>query len=153
VAAALADRFPGRTWESTHVGGDRFAGNLVAFPHGLYFGRLEPTEAPAIAHRYVEGGIGSLERYRGRSCDPFPVQVAERAVRAHLRLDRIADVASVGVRSRGDRAAVSFTTPMGAQRVRLERSLGTPMRLTCHATVERSRTVWAVLGIDREEDA
>src|SRR5918999_3386419 len=27
-------------WQSTHVGGDRFAGNLVCLPHGIYFGRV-----------------------------------------------------------------------------------------------------------------
>ena len=40
VAQALATAVPGATWESSHVGGDRFAGNLVAFPHGLYLGRV-----------------------------------------------------------------------------------------------------------------
>ena len=149
VAAALADPFPDRTWESTHVGGDRFAGNLVAFPHGLYFGRVEPNEAPVIAHGYAEGRIGSLDRYRGRSCDPFPVQTAERAVREHLELDRIDDVASADVRRDRGRAEVVFTTPRGRWAVRLERSPGPPMRLTCHATVEQSRAVWTVLGIDR----
>jgi hypothetical protein len=153
VAAALADRFPDRTWESTHVGGDRFAGNLVAFPHGAYFGRVEPSEAPAIADRYAEGRIGSLDRYRGRSCDPIAVQAAERAVREHLQLDRIDDVAPVDVRRRGDRATVVFTTPTGRRTVRVQRSAQAPMRLTCHATVERSRTVWTVLGIDREDEA
>ena len=151
VAAALADAFPDRTWESTHVGGDRFAGNLVAFPHGLYFGRLEPSEAPAVAHGYAEGRIGSLDRYRGRSCDPFPVQAAERAVREQLELDRIDDVVPVDVRRDRHRAAVVFTTPRGRWGVRLERSPGPPMRLTCHATVEQSRTVWTVLGIDRDD--
>ena len=27
-------------WQCTHVGGDRFAGNLVCFPEGLFFGRV-----------------------------------------------------------------------------------------------------------------
>jgi hypothetical protein len=150
LARALADSFPDRTWESTHVGGDRFAGNLVAFPHGLYFGRVDPGEAPAIARAYAEGRVGSLERYRGRSCDPFPAQAADRAVREHLGLDRIDDLAPVDVRRRGERAEVVFTTPMGTQLVRLQRSPGAPMRLTCHAAVEQSRAGWAVLGIDRE---
>jgi hypothetical protein len=151
VARALADVVPDQTWESTHVGGDRFAGNLVAFPHGLYFGRLEPEEAPGIARGYAEGRIGSLDRYRGRSCDPFPVQAAERAVREHLGLDRIDDVASVALRRHGDRAVVEWTTPRGRWGVRLERSPGPPMRLTCHASVEQARAVWTVLGIDRRD--
>ena len=35
-------------WQSTHVGGDRFAGNLVALPDGLYFGRVGPRDAAAL---------------------------------------------------------------------------------------------------------
>ncbi len=48
LAAALARRHPDETWESTHVGGDRFAGNLVIFPEGLYFGRVEPDDADRV---------------------------------------------------------------------------------------------------------
>jgi hypothetical protein len=151
VASALARAFPGRTWESTHVGGDRFAGNLVAFPHGLYFGRLEPSEAPTIAHGYAEGRIARLDRYRGRSSDPFHVQTAEIALREELGLDRIDDLAPVDVRRDGDRVTVVCATPRGRWGVRLERAPGPPMRLTCHATVEQSRAVWTVRRIDRQD--
>jgi hypothetical protein len=151
VARALAGVVPHQTWESTHVGGDRFAATLVAFPHGLYFGRLEPAEAPEIARGYAEGRIGSLDRYRGRSCDPFAVQAAERTVREHLGLDRIDDVATVARRREGGRVAIECTTPRGRWAVRLERSAGPPMRLTCHASVEQARAVWTVLGIDRAD--
>ena len=42
LASALSEAFPEQTWESTHIGGDRFAGNMIAFPHGFYFGRVDP---------------------------------------------------------------------------------------------------------------
>jgi hypothetical protein len=148
VAGALGAAFPDATWESTHVGGDRFAGNIVAFPHGLYFGRVEPAEAPGIAQAYADGRIGSLERYRGRSRDPFPTQVAERAVREHLGLDGIDDVEPLDLRRRGNGAEVVCASPAGRYRVRLERVLGAPMRLTCHASAEEARPVWQVLGIE-----
>jgi hypothetical protein len=67
-------------WQSTHVGGDRFAGNLVALPHGLYFGRVGATDAWPLLDEYGGGRI-YLDCYRGRSCYPFPVQAAEHAVR------------------------------------------------------------------------
>ena len=141
------------------MGGDRFAGNIVAFPHGLYFGRVEPDEAPVIARAYADGRIGSIERYRGRSRDPFPVQVAERAVREHLGLDRIEDVEPGEVRrleSDGGVAGamdVVCATREGRHRVRLEHVLGAPMRLTCHATHEEARRVWRVLGIEHDPAA
>ena len=151
VAGALGAAFPDETWESTHVGGDRFAGTIVAFPHGLYFGRVEPAQAPGIARAYADGRIGSLERYRGRSRDPFPTQVAERAVREHLGLDRIDDVEPNHLHRRGSGAEVLCATPAGSYRVRLEHLPGTPMRLTCHAAAEEARRVWQVIGIEREE--
>jgi hypothetical protein len=137
------------TWESTHVGGDRFAANLVAFPHGLYFGRVEPDEGHEILGAYHAGRIAPLRRYRGRSSHPHHVQAAERALRAHLGLDRIDAVTPQRSGRRGDLAEVTFATPSGSHRVRLERTLGAPMRLTCHASTEQAPPVWRVLEIER----
>lgn len=147
LAQALAAAAPDATWESTHVGGDRFAGNLVAFPHGLYFGRVEPEEAAGIARDYADGRIGRLDRYRGRSCDPFHVQAADRAVRERSRADRIDDVVLERVERSGDRAEVTFGTPGGRSAVRLARAPAAPMRLTCHATREESLPTWSVLEV------
>jgi hypothetical protein len=74
-----------RVWESSHLGGDRFAGNLVCLPHGLYFGQVEPDEAAAVVGAYRAGEI-ALERYRGRSCHPMVVQAAEVLARRELGL-------------------------------------------------------------------
>jgi hypothetical protein len=148
----LAASFPDLTWESTHVGGDRFAGNLVAFPHGLYHGRVEPDEGPEIARGYGEGRIARLDRYRGRSSDPFHVQAAEHVLRDHLGLDRVDALTQERSERRGDLAEVIFATVNGSHRVRLERTHGAPMRLTCHASHEDAPPVWRVLGIERADD-
>lgn len=148
LARGLSASFPDVTWESTHVGGDRFAANLVAFPHGLYFGRVAPEEGVEIASAYAEGRIARLDRYRGRSRDPFHVQAAEQALRKHLELDGIDAVTLRGVDRRDARAEVTFDTTRGPHRVRLERMLGTPMRLTCHASNELAPPVWRALAIE-----
>jgi hypothetical protein len=152
LVRGLTASFPEITWESTHVGGDRFAGNLVAFPHGLYFGRVEPSEGPGIASAYREGRISRLDRYRGRSSDPFHVQAADRALRGHLGLDRIDAVTPERSDRRRDRAEVMFATAVGSHRVRLERVLAAPMRLTCHASTEQAPPLWQVLEIERAAD-
>jgi hypothetical protein len=150
-AAAAAGREV--VWESTHVGGDRFAGNLVAFPHGLYFGRVEPEEATDLTDAYRQGGIAPLHRYRGRSSEAFHVQTADLAVRDHLGLDRIDDVVRVRDTRRGDRAEVVHDTPLGHVVVHLERMSGAPMRLTCHSSAEEASAGWRVLAVDRERGA
>jgi hypothetical protein len=67
-------------WQSTHVGGDRFAGNLVCLPQGLYFGRVDAGDVWPVVDEYLAGRI-HLPRYRGRSCYSFASQAAEVAVR------------------------------------------------------------------------
>lgn len=144
VAASIA---PEVTWESTHVGGDRFAGNVVAFPHGLYFGRVRPSELADLFRAYADGSIEPLARYRGRSSHPIDVQTAEIALRARLGLDRIGDVVPIErSRARG-RASVTFTTPSGGWTVALERVVGEPMRLTCHSEREEVRWTWRAVEI------
>ena len=150
-AAAAAGREV--VWESTHVGGDRFAGNLVAFPHGLYFGRVEPEEVTRLMRAYGDGAIAPLHRYRGRSSHAFHVQAADLAVRDHLGLDGIDDVVRVRDTRRRDRAEIGCDTPLGRFVVHLERAFGAPMRLTCHSSAEEAPVGWRVLAIERERGA
>jgi hypothetical protein len=84
-------------WQVSHVGGDRFAGNLVVLPDGLYYGRVGPGEAWSVLEEHLAGRI-DLVHYRGRSCYPFATQAAERVVRETAALTRIADLELVGER-------------------------------------------------------
>ena len=76
LAQALAATVGERVWECSHVGGDRFAANLVCLPDGHYFGRAGPEDGPRVVGRY-ERGIIDLDHYRGRCSDPWVVQAAE----------------------------------------------------------------------------
>lgn len=82
LARSLLGRFGRLVWETTHVGGDRFAANLVCLPHGLYYGDLGETEAVRAAHAYLRGEL-VLDRLRGRGGTPEPAQAAEHFVRLH----------------------------------------------------------------------
>lgn len=46
VAAALAAERRGRVFESSHLGGDRFAANVLVLPDGWLYGRVLPFAAP-----------------------------------------------------------------------------------------------------------
>lgn len=83
VASALGAAGRAEVWETTHVGGDRFAANLVALPQGVYFGRLEPESAARTVDAF-ERGLVLPENYRGRCTDSSPAQAAEAALRAWL---------------------------------------------------------------------
>jgi hypothetical protein len=76
-------------WETSHVGGHRYAGNLVALPFGLYFGRVDRDNASQVIAD-VRSGSMHLELLRGRSAWPRPAQAAEVFVRRLLGDDAIA---------------------------------------------------------------
>lgn len=96
VVRALDETDVPEVWESSHVGGDRFAANVVCLPSGVFFGRVAADEAAPLLHEHADGVL-RLERYRGRSCFDSMVQAGEVFVRRHLgerRLDalRVVDV-------------------------------------------------------------
>ena len=93
VAAAAAEAHPGRVWETTHLGGHRFAPTAVALPSGWTFGRLTAESAGRRSTR--SGPASSTSRGRGRSVWPGPGQVAELAVRRHLDARGVDDVTAV----------------------------------------------------------
>ena len=78
LAQALAARYPSQVWETTHVGGHRFAANLVILPHGLYYGPVDAARAVEAIDAYARGTIVP-ERYRGRAGQPREVQEIEYA--------------------------------------------------------------------------
>jgi hypothetical protein len=78
LAQALAARHPGQVWETTHVGGHRFAANLVMLPHGVYYGPVSLGLAAAAIDAYQDGAV-LPDRYRGRAGQPRAAQEAEHA--------------------------------------------------------------------------
>ena len=76
IAAALTARWPGQTWETTHLGGHRFAGTLLALPSGHTLGRLDPRSAVAACAR-IEAGEVPVDLSRGRAGTAPEEQVLE----------------------------------------------------------------------------
>jgi hypothetical protein len=129
-------------WQATHVGGDRFAGNLVVLPHGLYYGRVEPDGVDAVLAAHASGQV-DLARYRGRSAYSFPVQAAEHAVREREGVLGIDELALLGSARLGENAwRVRLRLPAGSIReVDIAATLADePTYLTCgSAEPQRAR--------------
>lgn len=87
-------RWADSAWESSHIGGDRFAANVVLLPDSLYFGRCDPEAAEAVLEAYADDRI-HLPNYRGRSTLGFTQQAAEYFVRTEVGLDRLDEVGAV----------------------------------------------------------
>jgi hypothetical protein len=147
VAEALSGSHPIETWESTHVGGDRFAANVIAFPHGWYFGRVEADAAASVAGAYAGGRI-DLDHARGRSCYPIDVQSAELFLRRERGLDGLDDIGVRRVERASAITTVAFETDADVLRVSVERGDAQPARLTCHARDERRAPRFRLVSIE-----
>lgn len=101
VAAALTAAYGDRVWEVSHIGGDRFAGNVVVLPDGVYYGGLDADRAVAVAGAHLDGRI-DLDTYRGRSALPFVAQAAEYFLRRDRGLEAVDAVKWVGRESLSD---------------------------------------------------
>ena len=144
LVGALAADHAARTWECSHLGGHRFAANLVCLPHGIVYGRVRPGDGPALADAYVAGRLDTTF-LRGRSSWPGPAQVAEIAVRAENGLDRLEDLELLGLEG-GEVARVhlglsdgrSFEVMLGAEQ------LAPPRPISCRADELETPVHWVV---------
>ena len=123
-------------WQASHIGGDRFAGNLVALPQGIYYGRVDRDDVPELLDEHLAGRL-PLAHYRGRSCWPFAVQAAERRVRAEEGLTGIDDVRLAESRRENNRWHVALQTSDGRRELEVIEELGDLTQLTCDAEAPR----------------
>lgn len=57
VAAALSELRPDQVWECSHVGGDRFAANVLVLPSGTLYGSVHPSEAAELVEATERGEV------------------------------------------------------------------------------------------------
>jgi hypothetical protein len=128
---ALRDELdPDWAWQVTHIGGDRFAGNLVCLPEGLYYGRVDREAAGVVLDEHFARRV-LLDHYRGRSIYTFPVQAAERSVREATGLTGIDDLSLERVERRNGTWGVSFEAAGRTHTVHVEEERGDLTLLTC----------------------
>lgn len=131
VVRALRDSGVGEVWESSHVGGDRFAANLVFLPTGVYYGRVPPDEAAQLVADHDKGML-HLDHYRGRSCYQPITQAAEIFLRRELDERRIDAVTLRSSKNDDqDTATVSFGRDGETFELRVARERGPAEHLTC----------------------
>jgi hypothetical protein len=148
LARALALSHSQETWECSHIGGDRFAGNLVILPQGLYYGRVDADAGPRIA-RLHEQGMLDLRHLRGRVTQSFVVQAAEWELRNKLERTGIEDVALVReVSTAGITEAVFAVRGGSTWSVRMNTEEAAPAALTCASTRLNAAPRFDLLGIE-----
>lgn len=132
LAAALTKVRPQLTWEVSHIGGDRFAGNVLVLPDGLYYGRVAPQDAAQLATAHLDGHL-DLEHLRGRSSYPLAAQAAEHYARRRLGETRLDAVRLFDVRRQGEHWEVDLSIGGQTWRVAVHSHRAEPAQLTCDA--------------------
>lgn len=145
VAAALAAAWPEETWETTHLGGHRFAATMLALPSGITLGRLGPETALAACAELRAGRV-PLAVTRGRAGASARAQAAEHHVRAR---DGLTGLDEVTVRE-VDGPRVRLVTPAGEAVVRVDLEPGPPLQQSCGDDQVKSAPV--LLVSDDPED-
>ena len=148
IAAALAARWPEATWETTHLGGHRFAGTLLALPSGVTLGRLDVASAVDDCTALSQG-LFPVEQARGRAGRTPQAQVAELHLRTELGLDAL-DAVRTGL---PDDDRVPLTADGVDYTVTVRRSEGEPRRQSCSGLGTKPAGVYEVTSWGREEAA
>jgi hypothetical protein len=136
-----AEGYDGRSvWQSSHVGGDRFAANLVCFPHGLFYAHVLADAGRRIIEEYERRQL-ILDGYRGRACYSYPVQAAEFFIRTETGINALDGLRYRRHERTGDRSwRVVFTGTGGRihEAHIAARASGFRNYITCQSADERS---------------
>ncbi len=149
LARALRASRPADVWECSHLGGDRFAANVLVLPYGFYYGQVPGDGADLVAAH--SGGQVALPWLRGRAGVPMPGQAAQHFARGELGLLGIDDLPVVSVVQQTppgqdvERWVVTLSGPDGAVVTNVESHPSADAALlTCRATHPVHSRVWHV---------
>lgn len=148
VAAALQRLRPDQVWECSHVGGDRFAANVLVLPTGQLYGRVPATAARELLDAVEEGRV-LPELLRGMVGLVPAVQAAVVHACRELGLDAVADIAVLATETGPDSTVrVRLATGAGQVAVRVQVSAGETAVLTCQAVTAKTPLIYRPVSID-----
>src|SRR5665811_1453442 len=125
----LAVTDPQRIWETTHLGGHRFAPTCLALPSQVIYGRVTSDRVSELAAA-IQRGVVVPDLMRGRTTYVPALQVAEVAARTRLGIvDDTLELA--GSSSDGDRTISTWRAGDATTEVTVEKQTGRPRQLSC----------------------
>lgn len=149
----LCRRAPEASWQASHVGGDRFAANVLWLPWGVFYGRVAGGDLDRLLAAADRDEV-LLDRFRGRGCHPFPVQAGDYFVRRES-----GDVSAEGPQLLGaskegeERWTMDFAARGVVWRATVERCRSVePVRPTCKAAGERSVPEYRLVAMERRAE-
>jgi hypothetical protein len=153
VAAALAARWPEATFECSHMGGDRFAPNVLVLPDRACFAGLSPDLVGPVVEAHLAGRTDP-RWLRGVAGLHPAEQVAVAAVLEHVGAGSSTDLRTQVVSQEGTLGAGRWTVEVQGRsdRFRVVVESGreaTASRLTCRAVREARALTWDTVAVQR----
>jgi hypothetical protein len=123
----------GDLWQTSHLGGHRFAACVLSLPDGLMYGRMRPEHADVFVSAFHAGEIADLDLFRGRCRYDRPTQAAEIFLRRHTGEAAIDAIEWLGTTREGDATwSASFRAKDGDHTVRVHREgIGVKQPASC----------------------
>lgn len=147
IAAALSADWPDATWETTHLGGHRFSGTLLALPSGVVLGRLDVASAVRACADLASGRL-EVGLARGRAGLSGAAQTAELWVRHELGIERLDEARVLGV----DGSVVTVAAAGTSYAVEVAQSLSEPRRQSCADLKTKPAAVHEVVSWEPRTD-
>jgi hypothetical protein len=143
---------PADVWETSHLGGDRFAANVLVLPYGLVYGQV-PDDGAELVSATQQGRV-ALRWLRGRTGLVPAAQAAQQHARQEFGLRAIRDLPPRGVTALpspgggAERWSVTLAGPDGDVVVTVEsRPSDEGARLTCDADLPGHWRTWHPLDL------
>ncbi len=130
---------PDTVWESSHVGGHRFAANVITFPDGVMYGHIDLSDMTRLIEHTDHHQL-MLDKYRGRALLTKSAQFAEHALRETHNLPAVQAISQVRVFSEGSTTEVTLDVSEPAQQYQVILS---PITLTIADNCELGTTTQA----------
>lgn len=147
VYSALAALRPGAVFQTTHLGGHRFAATLLVLPEGICYGRVQESEAEALTAAHSARRFHALSRVRGRCAYEGTEQAAEVRLREDLGETSLDALTLLGADPNADGSVlVRFRhLPSGVEHgVRVVKQALAPSAQSCGATARASEGLVAL---------
>ena len=149
VAQAAAEAAPDATWQTSHLGGHRFAPTALVLPHGTHYGWLRPDDMADLIAAHRQGRLHDLDRVRGQVHQSRPVQAACLAFRQRLGRHEVDAVRGTVVGRSEEHWAVRVEDGGHTRRAHVrhqERSVAFPH--SCGSDETKPDVAWAVTWDD-----
>ncbi|MFA9430853.1 sucrase ferredoxin [Egicoccus sp. AB-alg2] len=148
IADTLAALHPSQTWEVSHVGGHRYAGNLVVLPHGNVHGGLDVAGAVRVVDLLAADRL-DVPSARGRSGLSRAAQAADVLGRTKLDVDALGGVVAGDVQPlAGGHHRVHLDVQGRAYEAEVvEEPTGRPRLVSCDAAEPEDPGVWRLVSL------